>query len=147
MSRLAAVIDSYLRERDIRFERVSETEWAAQLRGENKHSIPVLIALGERTLAIESFFMRNPEENHEKVYRLLLRANMRTYGVRFAVDDAGDVFLVARVPVEAVTAAELDRLLGAVLAHADELFNPAISIGFAAYLERDRAWRAAQPER
>jgi hypothetical protein len=88
--------------------------------------------------------MRRPHESQADFYAMLLRANMRTYGVRFAIDDAGDVFLVGRVPIEGVTDAELDRLLGAVLTHADEMFMPALQVGFASYLARDMAWRAAQ---
>jgi hypothetical protein len=138
------LVQTYLDEREIRHERVSDGDWAIQLRGERKHSITVLIAIRERTVALESFFMRRPEENHAGVYRMLLRANMRIYGVRFAIDEAGDVFLVGRIPVEALTEAELDRLLGVILTEADEMFMPAIEVGFASYLARDMAWRAAQ---
>jgi hypothetical protein len=140
----AEVIESYLRDREIRAEHPTESDWALQLRGEKRHSITVLLALRERTLQVESFFMRRPAENHEEFYRMLLRANMRVYGARFAIDDIGDVFLVARLPVEAVTEDELDRLLGAILTESDSLFMPAIETGFASYLARDMAWRAAQ---
>lgn len=140
----AATITGYLADRDITHQKVSENEWALQLRGEKKLSITVLLALRERTLQVESFFIRRPAENHADLYRLLLRTNMRLYGVRFALDDLGDVYLVARFPVEAVTDEELDRVLGSILSISDELFMPAIEIGFASYLQRDMAWRAAQ---
>ena len=142
----AEVIEEYLRDRDIRNERSSASDWVLQLHGEKKHSITVLLALRERTLALESFFMRRPAENHADVYGMLLRANMRMYGIRFALDDIGDIFIVTRLPIAAVTEDELDRLLGAVLTHADEMFMPAVEIGFASYLARDLAWRAAQTE-
>jgi Putative bacterial sensory transduction regulator len=137
-------IESYLSDREIRFERVSPDDWAIQLKGEKKLSITVLFALRERTLQVESFFIRRPSENHADLYAFLLRTNMRIYGVRFAIDDIGDVYLVGRFPVDAVTADELDRVLGAILSHSDDLFMPAIEIGFASYLQRDMAWRAAQ---
>jgi hypothetical protein len=138
------IIQSYLADRDVRHERLTETDWAVQLRGEKKHSITVLLALRERTLQIESFFIRRPHEHHEDVYRMLLRANARVYGVRFSIDDLGDVFLTGRMAIEAVTPDELDRILGSILSTSDEMFMPAIEIGFASYLERDMAWRAAQ---
>ena len=137
-------IDGYLREHEIHFERPSPADWAVQLRGEKKLSTTVLLGLRERTLAVEAFFMRKPAENHADFYRMLLRANMRTYGIRFAIDDVGDVFLVTRLPLESVTAEELDRLLGAILTTGEEMFMPAIEVGFASYLARDMAWRAAQ---
>ena len=142
----AEVIEAYLRDRDIRHERSSGSDWVIQLRGEKKHSITVLLALRERTLALESFFMRRPAENHADLYGMLLRANKRTYGIRFALDDIGDIFIVTRVALDAVTEEELDRLLGAVLTTADEMFMPAIEVGFASYLARDLAWRAAQAQ-
>lgn len=140
----ADVIDSYLREHQIRHERPTPSDWALQLAGEKRHSITVLLALRERTLRVESFFMRRPEENHGEFYALLLRANMRMYGVRFGLDDIGDVFLTARLALEVVTSDELDRLIGAILSESDALFMPAIEVGFASYLARDMAWRAAQ---
>jgi len=138
------VISSYLADRDVRYERVSDSDWAVLLKGEKKLSITVLLALRERTLAMESFFIRRPAENHADLYAILLRTNMRLYGVRFALDDIGDVYLTARIPVEAVTDEELDRILGAILVTSDEMFMPAIEVGFASYLQRDMAWRAAQ---
>src|SRR5439155_7985637 len=115
LSGAAATIIAYLDERDIRYERVSDADWAIQLHGEKKLSITILFALRERTLQVESFFIRRPLENHADLYALLLRTNMRIYGVRFAVDDVGDVYLVGRFPVEAVSDEELERLLGAIL--------------------------------
>ena len=144
MAGTADVIERYLRDREIRYERPSDADWVLLLRGEKKHAITVLLAMRERTLALESFFIRRPAENRDQVYAMLLRANMRTYGIRFALDDLEDVFIVARLPLEAVTEDELDRVLGAVLTTADEMFMPAIEVGFASYLARDMAWRAAQ---
>lgn len=140
----AEVIEQYLRDHEIRFEHPAEGDWVVLLRGEKKHAITVLLAVRERTLALESFFIRRPAERRDEVYAMLLRANMRTYGIRFALDDMEDVFIVARLPLEAVTEDELDRLLGAVLTTADEMFMPTIEVGFASYLARDMAWRAAQ---
>lgn len=140
----AEIIEQYLRDREIRYEHPAEGDFVVLLRGEKKHAITVLLAVRERTLALESFFIRRPAENRDEVYGMLLRANMRTYGIRFALDDMEDVFIVAKLPLEAVTEDELDRLLGAVLTTADDTFMPAIEVGFASYLARDMAWRAAQ---
>jgi hypothetical protein len=64
--------------------------------------------------------------------------------VWFAVDDVGDVHIVGQLPLEAIDADALDRLLGALLQVADETFNAAIQAGFATYLAHDMAWRAKQ---
>ena len=144
MADVAAVIDRYLADGAIRSQRITDNDWAVQLKGEKKLSITVLIALRERTVAFESFFIRRPAENHAELYRMLLRANTTLYGVRFSLDDIGDVYLTGRVPVGAVTDEELDRIFGAILTTSDSMFMPAIEVGFASYLARDMAWRAAQ---
>ena len=64
---------------------------------------------------MHAFVCRNPDENHERVYRWLLERNLRMYGVAFAVDRLGDIYLDGRLPLAAVTPDELDRLLGSVL--------------------------------
>ena len=144
MGDVAAVIERYLAGGEIRSQRITDSDWAIQLKGEKKLSITVLIALRERTVAFESFFIRRPAENHAELYRMLLRANANIYGVRFSLDDIGDVYLTGRFPLEAIAEDELDRILGSILETSDAMFMPAIEIGFASYLARDMAWRAAQ---
>lgn len=138
------VVEAALVSAEIPFARAGDGVWMAQLRGENKLTIPLVLALRDRGLRLQSFFIRRPVENAEGVYRLLLSRNMRTPGVWFAVDDAGDVHLVAELPTLALDADALDRMLGTVLVTADETFNAAIQAGFATYFARDMAWRAKQ---
>ena len=78
---------------------------------------------------MHAFVCRHPDENHERVYRWLLERNLRMFGVAFAVDRLGDIYLDARLPLAAVTPDELDRLLGAVLTYADESFNTILELG------------------
>jgi len=97
-------------------------------------------------VVFESFFMRRPQENKDAFYELLLRRNARAYGVHFAVDAEGDVFLVGARAAAGLDIDELDRIVGSILIEADGLFNAAISIGFKSYLEADMAWRARNAE-
>lgn len=115
---------------------------AAQLRGERKLTIPVMITRATGALRFETFFMRKPMERRDEFYEMLLRRNMRARGVAFALDAVGDVYLVATVPEAAIDDDELDRIMGAVLIEADGMFNAAIEIGFGSYLAADLAWRA-----
>jgi hypothetical protein len=140
----ADVVASSLESLGVPHRRLSDRAWVVELRGERRHAIAVVLVLRERTLHLESFFMRRPAENHGAFYRLLLRANARLYGVRFAADEVGDVFLVGTLPLAALSEEELDRTLGSILEESDRLFMPAIEVGFASYLARDMAWRASQ---
>jgi len=142
MSGAAETIEHFFEHAEIPFKRVADGAWAAQLSGERKHTIPLGIALSGDRVLFESFFMRRPQENGEQFYELLLRRNMRAYGVHFAVDPQGDVFLVGARATAGLDEDELDRIIGSILIEADGLFNAAISIGFKTYLEADMAWRA-----
>ena len=54
--------------------------------------------------------------------------------------------MVGRLPLEAISAAEIDRLLGCVLSYSDENFDAALELGFASSIRREWAWRAKRGE-
>ena len=68
------------------------------------------------------------------------------YGVAFALNEVGDLYLVGRLPLSAVTEREIDRLLGAVLQYSDGAFNPLLELGFASAIRREWAWRVSRGE-
>jgi Putative bacterial sensory transduction regulator len=68
------------------------------------------------------------------------------YGVHFALDPLGDVYLVGRLPLSSVTATEIDRLLGCVLSYSDDNFDTALELGFASSIRREWAWRSRRGE-
>ena len=116
------------------------------LPGERKLQTPVRLDLGPHALGVHAFVCRNPDENHERVYRWLLERNLRTYAVSYAVDHIGDIYLDARLPLSLVTPEELDRLLGSVLAHADGSFNTILELGFASSIRKEWEWRNLRGE-
>lgn len=136
------VVERWLSSRDIESEHDGQ-RWTIMLHGEHKRTVGVTVSIGDHTLIVQSFFMRAPDDDAAAVYALLLRRNLRSYTLRFALHPDGDVLLVGVVPLEAVTDVELDRVLGQLLAIADETFNEALRLGFAGYIEREQAWRSA----
>jgi hypothetical protein len=116
------------------------------LPGERKLKTTCRLEVGRHALALHAFVARNPDENHAAVYRWLLERNLRLFGVAFAVDASGDIYLDGRLPLHAVTADELDRLLGAVLTYADESFNTILELGFAASIRKEWEWRESRGE-
>jgi len=139
----AEVVERFLTDSEIPFTRSGQDRWIAQMRGERKLTIPMVLWLSGGVLRLESFFMRRPQDNREKLYEILLRRNLRAYTVRFALDRSGDVYLTGQIAMSAVTVEELDRVIGAVLVEADGMFDAAIEVGFESYLARDLAWRRA----
>jgi hypothetical protein len=146
-ARLDGVIKGALDELELAYERVDEGTFLVTLEGEHRLRTMTWLVVGDSTLSIEAFFMRKPAENQGATYAFLLGRNARAYGVYFSVDRVGDVFLTGRLPLSAVTAAEIDRVLGCARTYSDENFDPAVALGFAGAIERERAWRAKVAER
>lgn len=138
----AATIERFFQQTDIAYARVGDDRFVAQLHGERKLSIPLAIAITGREVRFESFFMRRPQDNHDRFYEMLLRRNMRAHAVAFALDAIGDVYLIASCPISALDDDEFDRIVGAFLIESDGIFDAAIAVGFERYLEADMAWRA-----
>lgn len=95
-----------------------------------KETIGVSLILGDRHLRAEAFFMRAPDDNPGKTYRLFLQRNERSGPWRFTANESGDVGLLALIPLAAVTEDELDQLLGTLVTITDETYVPAMKLGF-----------------
>ena len=139
-------VREYLADQELEWDEVGDGVFTAVLPGERKLQTPVRIEVGPHSFAVHAFVCRRPDENHERVYRWLLEKNLKMYAVAFGVDHLGDIYLDARLPVESVSADELDRLLGSVLTYADESFNTILELGFATSIRKEWEWRLARGE-
>ena len=148
---LAETVRSYLVDNEIEFEETTRegdgtSRFSLTLPGEKKLQTPVRLDVGPHALGVHAFVCRNPDENHGRVYRWLLERNLRMYAVSSAADRTGDIYLEARLPVAVVEPAELDRILGSVLANADESFNAILELGFASSIRKEWEWRISRGE-
>jgi hypothetical protein len=141
-----ALIESTLDDRGVAWEKTGGSGYAVTLPGTHKLKTICNLVVGEHALRVEAFVMRQPDERREELWAYLLQRNARMYGVAFAIDKVGDVYLTGRFPLHAVTAEELDRLLGAVLTYADESFDTMLEIGFGSAIRREWAWRVKRGE-
>ena len=116
------------------------------LPGERKLTTTVSLVVGAHSLSVNAFVVRRPDENHEAVYRWMLERNTRLYAVAFALDHLGDVYLSGRLPLDAVTPDEVDRLLGTVLEAADSSFNTLLELGFSSAIRKEWEWRLSRGE-
>ena len=144
--RAVSTVRGALKQADIDWEEIGDGVFTVTLPGERKLQTPCRIDVGRHSLAVHAFVARHPDENHERVYRWLLERNLRLFGVAFAVDHHGDIYLDGRLPLSSVTEDELDRLLGSVLAYADDSFNPILEMGFGSSIRKEWAWRIARGE-
>ena len=104
VSGLHDVIAAALDDAELTYDRPGEGQFFVTLPGTHKLATHCWLVVGRHALLVEAFVCRKPDENVEEFYRFLLRRNARTYAVSFALDEAGDVYLVGRLPLAAVTA-------------------------------------------
>jgi hypothetical protein len=108
-----------------------ERRWYVRMRGEEKEITTVWLTLGQRTLRYETYVLPAPEENEVAFYEQLLRRNDSLVGCHFSIGVEDAVFLRGDLPVAALTEAELDRILGTLLATVERCFRPLLQVGFA----------------
>ncbi|MEH3034460.1 MAG: YbjN domain-containing protein [Aeromicrobium erythreum] len=146
MSDAARTIREVLETSDLEFVEHRPGVFEVDLPGVRKLKTTVRLEVGRHALGIHAFVARKPDENHEAVYRWMLERNLKMFGVAFAVDAVGDIYLDGRLPLHAVTADEVDRILGATLTYADESFNTILELGFASSIRKEWEWREARGE-
>src|SRR6195952_1576741 len=86
-----------------------------ELPGERRLKTNTILSIGEHSVRVEAFVCRQPDENHQGVYRFLLKRNRGLYGVAYTLDNVGDIYLIGRMALHSVTPDEIDRVLGQVL--------------------------------
>jgi hypothetical protein len=142
----AQALGAALADLGVEYESPAAGSYLVTLPGQHKLKTLAWLIAGAHSLHVEAFFCRQPDENHAEFYRFLLEHNARMYGVHFALDPVGDVYLVGRLPLTATSADEVDRLLGCVLSYADDTFDQALMIGFASAIKKEYAWRVKRGE-
>ncbi|MFD4478575.1 MULTISPECIES: YbjN domain-containing protein [unclassified Streptomyces] len=141
-----AIIERTLDEAELEWESPQSGSYVVTLPGTRKLSTTLSLRIGKHALSLTAFVIRHPDENHDAVHRWLLERNLRLYGVSYAIDSLGDIYLTGKLPLSAVTPDELDRLLGSVLENADGSFNTLLELGFASAIRKEYAWRVSRGE-
>ncbi|MEV7284587.1 YbjN domain-containing protein [Streptomyces sp. NPDC093252] len=144
--RAAQVIEGVLGDDDIAWESPGPGHYVVKLPGTRKLSTTVSLIVGRHSLSLNAFVIRHPDENEPAVHRWLLERNLKLYGVSYAVDPLGDIYVTGRQPLAAVTLESVDRLLGQILEAADGAFNTLLELGFATAIRKEYAWRTERGE-
>jgi len=140
------LIAAFLADQNLEFDRPSEHTFLVTLPGQTKLATHCALVVGDHTLSINAFVIRKPDENAADVHAWCMAKNAAMYGIAFATNELGDIYLVGRLPLGAVNEVELDRLLGSVMQYADSSFNPLLELGFADAIRREWAWRVNRGE-
>ena len=140
------VIEDFLTSHDLDFDRKDASTFMVTLPGEKKLQTHCALVVGDHSLSINAFVIRKPDTHEDAVHKWCMTKNASMYAVTYAINELGDVFLVGRLPLPAVTDVEIDRILGAVLQYSDSSFNTLLELGFASSIRREWAWRVSRGE-
>jgi hypothetical protein len=142
----ASVLEEYFESHDLEYDRSDLKTFLVTLPGEKKLQTHCALIIGDHSLSINAFVIRKPDENAAGVHEWLLAKNAGMYCVAYAINELGDIYLVGRLPLTAVSDQEIDRILGAVLQYSDNSFNPLLEMGFSSAIRREWAWRVSRGE-
>ena len=140
------VIEDFLTSHDLDFDKQGENTFMVTLPGEKKLQTNCALVVGDHSLSINAFVIRKPDTHEDAVHKWCMTKNASMYGIAFAINELGDIYLVGRLPLDAVNAQEIDRLIGSVLQYSDSSFNPLLELGFADAIRREWAWRVSRGE-
>ena len=139
-----SLVTAFLADNDISFEVAGDNIAVATIAGIQRKNINVVLACGEHYFRAESFVARNPDENHEDVYRWVLEQNIKLVLATYGIDQFGDIYLSASIPLSSVSTELIDQLLGVIVTNSDAAFNTLIELGFRSSIEKEWAWRTSR---
>lgn len=140
------ILRESLADANIQHELLDDSTLLVTVPGEKKLYTNVIFKVSEKTLSINAFVIRKPDQNAEKVHDWLLRHNAANYLLSYAINELGDIYLVGRLPIALVSKDEIDRILGAIHEYCDASFNILLELGFADAIRREWAWRLSRGE-
>jgi hypothetical protein len=144
--RVTADIRTALAELDVPWSESAPGLFSVSLPGTRKLVTECALEVGRYTVQLRAFVARHPDENAEGVFRWLLERNLKLVGVAFSVDALGDIYLTGRIPLDELSTAGVDRILGTVADASDSSFNVILELGFAASIQREWVWRRSRGE-
>lgn len=126
-----AIVEGYLAGLELPHHPVGDYEWAIAVDGSSGMLLSVNLVIGDYTLGLFCFFVRAPDENVGEIYRVLLRKQLDMYAVKFCLEDDGDLYLKAEIPLTSLSEQELDRLLGSFQYYADQTYPTILRLSYA----------------
>ncbi|MCP4435346.1 MAG: hypothetical protein GY812_07610 [Actinomycetia bacterium] len=104
--------------------------WMVRLNGEEKEVFTVWLDLRQRSLHAETQLVPAPLEPPEALWEYLLRSVDRLRSVALSIGAEEAVYARMELPIEFIDAAQLDRVLGSLHQSTEQLFVPAMRLGF-----------------
>lgn len=138
LARLGVLIDGWLAQQVATNPAVAGSEliepgrrWYLRLTGDQKATFGVVLTLGQRTLAYETYLMPGaPAATAPAVHEHLLRRNATLRGCHLAIGEEEAVYLMGRIGAATLDEGSLDQVLGILFEATERCFRPAMRLAF-----------------
>ena len=115
---------------DIVWAGVHEGTPGIRMRQTCREATTMWFTVGERTVGFEAYLLPEPTADPEAVYRHCLVRAYRSWPAALAIGPAGDLFVIGRIPLDALTATSLDEAIAAVYEVVEMSFLPLLDLGY-----------------
>jgi len=100
-----------------------------RMRQECREATTIWFTVGERTVGFEAYLLPAPVHHAADVYRHCLVRSYRSWPAALAIGPHGDLFIVGRIPLDALNETSLDEAIAAVYQTVEMSFRPLLAIG------------------
>ncbi|MCB0973173.1 MAG: type III secretion system chaperone [Actinobacteria bacterium] len=104
--------------------------WYLRFTCDDRDAATIYFDLRQRSLHHELYFLPMPPGGSAELADAALRWNFDLTGTRFALARDGDLYLRGRIPLEHLSAEELDRIIGTIYMVNERWFREAIRLGY-----------------
>lgn len=129
---LAAVTSAWVEDEasDVVWAGSHEGRWGIRMAQQVRDFTTVWFDVGDLTLAAEAYLLPPPRLDAAEVYRLCLARNWTSWPVAIAIDRRGEMYIRGRMPLDVVTEASIDQLVGAIYEVVELSFRALVEAGF-----------------
>jgi hypothetical protein len=104
--------------------------WYVRFGCDARDAATIYFDLHQRSLHYELYYLPDPPQHRDELYRFLLARNHALYGAHFSIGPDGDLYLVGRALLEHLDEVELDRIIGVLYQLVDDTFQHAVRLAF-----------------
>ena len=95
-----------------------------------REATTIWFTIGEHTVGFEAYLLPKPLHEAEAVYRHCLVRAYRSWPASIAIGPDGDLFIIGRIPLDALTEQRLDEAIAAVYEVVEMSFPALLDLGY-----------------
>ncbi|NND04412.1 MAG: hypothetical protein HKN91_16670 [Acidimicrobiia bacterium] len=104
--------------------------WGIRMAQETRDFTTIWFDVGEITIGFEAYLLPPPRKDQAEVLGLCLKRNWRSWPAYIAADVKGELYVRGRIPIDNITATDIEMAVGAVYQLVELTFRPLIRLGY-----------------